>query len=56
MENSRLYKCACVSSEDRRDRLEEQNERLQSDAASLEKEIAYLRQLWQELHGKLQTL
>ena len=42
--------------EDRRDRLEEQNERLQSDAASLEKEIAYLRQLWQELHGKLQTL
>ena len=41
--------------EDRRDKLEEQNKKLQSDAASLEKEIAYLKELWQELHGKLQT-
>ena len=41
--------------EDRRDQLEEQNQKLQSDVVSLENEIMYLKQLWQELHGKHQT-
>ena len=39
--------------EDRRDKLEEENQKLLCDIASLESEIAYLKQLWQDLHGKL---